>query len=223
MLIIFDLDDTLIDTERLMPFVLKKALKAMILEGLNCSENIAYKKLIKIDKKSKSTKDTINNFLISLKEDKKFFKIAFSGIYNNFFEEIEVFSLKNANKILKYLSKNHTLAIVSKGIKKLQFDKIKKASIDRAFFSKIIITDKDNKGFYYKKIIKELGFSRENTYIVGDKISTDLLPGQKLGCKTIHMRWGRGRNFKTDKKIDYSIKTLNELKKIFKRGENVIK
>ncbi len=216
MLIIFDLDDTLIDTtNKLTPIIFKKTLKIMISEGLPLKdENLAFKKLLQIDKTSLGSKESIKKFLSEINANKNFYDIAINVMSQPLDEDVKVFTTKDAKKILKYLSNNHTLALVSIGKEKFQFDKIQKAGIDTSIFSKIVITQKENKGFYYKKIIEQLNFSYQNTYVCGDKINVDLIPAKKIGCITIHMKWGRGKYLPENKNVDYTIKFLDEIKQI---------
>lgn len=213
MLIIFDLDDTLIDTtKKLTPIIFKKALKGLISSGLDIKdEDIAYKKLLEIDETTISSKESIKLFLNEINASQKFFDIAIDIMGQPLDEDIKIFTTKNAKKILKYLSYNHKLAIVSMGKEKFQFDKIQKAGIDTTIFSKIVVTQEENKGFHYKKIINELNFSYQNTYVCGDRINIDLLPAKEIGCKTIHMKWGRGKLLTDNKNVDYTINFLDEI------------
>lgn len=216
MLIIFDLDDTLIDTtQKLTPVLFKKALKVMMHHGLRVEdENSAYKKLLEIDKTSINSKESIKKFLCHINANENFYNIAVEVMSEPLDENIKVFTVKNAKKILRYLSNNHSLAIVSMGKENFQFDKIQKAGIDTSIFSKIIITQKENKGLHYQQIIEELNFSYQNTYVCGDKINVDLIPAKELGCKTIHIRWGRGKYLPENKNVDYTINFLDEIKEI---------
>jgi putative hydrolase of the HAD superfamily len=216
LLIIFDLDDTLIDTtQRLTPVIFKKVLKVMIREGLQVNnESSAYKKLLKIDKTSISSKESIKKFLYEINAYENFYDIAIKIMSQPLDDDVKVFAIKNVKKTLKYLSNNHTLALVSIGKVKFQFDKIQKAGIDTAIFSKIVITRRENKGYHYKKIIEQLNFTSQNTYVCGDKIKVDLIPAKKIGCKTIHMKWGRGKYLPENKNVDYTIKFLDEIKEI---------
>lgn len=213
MLIIFDLDDTLIDTtKKLTPIVLKKALKEMILKGFQVdNEDLAYKKLLEIDKTSSNSKESIKKFLSLYNANQNFYNIALEALRAPLDKDVKVFTLKNAKKILNYLTNNHTLALVSIGKEKFQFDKIQKAGIDTTIFSKIIITEEENKGFYYKQIIEELNFSSQSTYVCGDKINIDLLPAKEIGCTTIHIKWGRGKYLPENKNVDYTINFLDEI------------
>jgi len=217
LLIIFDLDDTLIDTTNsLTPFFLKKALKSMIRNGLEVKDELlAYKKIIQIDKTSISANETIKKFLNSINADLSFYPIALKAMRTNSIGRGKIYPLKNTKKVLKFLFKKHVIALVTIGNKKFQFDKIKKAGIDKSIFSKIVVVQDKNKGYHYKKIINELNFTYQDTYVCGDKVNIDLKPAKKLGCRTIHMKAGRGKNFKKDKDVDFSISNIEEIKKIF--------
>ncbi|MBN2479516.1 MAG: HAD family hydrolase [Parachlamydiales bacterium] len=215
MLIIFDLDDTLIDTYKcIVPTMLKQALLEAIKKGYQIKNfEKEYEKLLKIDRNSKSSKDTFEKFF---KNDSKFLDIvnkAYISLYPN---DIKIFTLKGVKKILKELSENHKLAIVTKGNKKFQLFKIKKAGIDSSLFSKIEVTQKENKGIFYKKIIDELGYKAEDCFVCADKIKVDLKPAKELGITTIHMKWGRSRKEKKDENVDFQIKNFEEIKQVLK-------
>jgi len=225
LLIIFDLDDTLIDTtEKFTPIIFRKILLSLKKNGLQISSiNESYKKLLEIDKNSFSSKESIKKFLYELKVNQKFYDIAFKAYSESLTEDIKIFPLKNAKKILKYLSNTYTLALVSIGNEKFQFDKMKKAGIDTSLFSKIVITPSENKGVYYKQIIEKFNFSFENTYVCGDKINIDLMPAKELGCITVHMRWGRGKRFLNDNVADYTINNVEEIKTILNENNKARK
>lgn len=218
MLIIFDLDDTLIDTSySVTPFFLKKILTALIKQGLQIDENVAYKKLIQINEKSISSSQAIKFFLYDLKAKNSFFDIAKQEMALFSIDDIKIFTIKNAKSILKYLSKTHRLAIVTCGREELQLNKIKKAGIDTSIFSKIVISTKKDKQPHYKKIIEELRCDINQTYVCGDRVKIDLMSAKKIGCKTIHMMHGRGKNIfskKDSKFVDYTITDLEEIKTI---------
>ena len=219
MLIIFDLDDTLIDTSgSVTPVFLRKTIKSLIKNGLKIDENSAFEKIIKIDKKSISSTQTVKNFLLKIDANKFFYDIALKAMKDINHDDIKIFTLKNAKSTLKYLSNFHKLAIVTAGDEKFQFYKIKKAGIDTSIFSKIVVAKDGDKEPYYKKIIEELKTDVKKSFVCGDRVKIDLLSAKKIGCKTIHMKWGRGKNIfnkKEDSKlVDYTINSLEEIKTI---------
>jgi len=219
LLIIFDLDDTLIDTSgSITPIFLRKTIKTLIKNGLKIDENKAFEEIIKIDKTCSSSKESVKKFLLNINANKIFYDIAYMAMTDSSLSDIKIFTLKNANQTLKYLSNLHKLAIVTAGDEKFQFYKIKKAGIDTSIFSKILIAKGGDKEPYYKKIIEELNFDVKKSFVCGDRVKIDLLGAKKIGCKTIRMKWGRGKNIfnkKEDSKlVDYTISSLEEIKTI---------
>ena len=218
MLIIFDLDDTLIDTSgSLIPICLKKALKEMIRNGLTVlDEEKAFSELIEINNNSYCSEDALKKFLEINNFDKYFLEIAKNDLQKPL-DNFKIFPLKNSLDTLEFLSKSYTLALVSKGNRSFQLKKIEIAGIDTSLFSKIIITKINNKGYYYKKLINYFKTSPQNTLVCGDKIKYDLLPAKNIGCKTVHMKWGRDKNIFESKIVDYHINDILEIKKIIRK------
>jgi FMN phosphatase YigB (HAD superfamily) len=102
------------------------------------------------------------------------------------------------------------------GSEKLQLQKLKKAGIDTSLLSKIIVAG-DDKTLAYKKIIKELKMNSSEVIVCGDRINNDLAPAKKMGCTTVHMKYGRGSSFEKDENIDFQIKELNSILEIINK------
>ncbi len=221
MLIIFDLDDTLIDTTSIVPVMLEKALRKMIEEDLSVSFSEGLKRLLEIDKRSIKAKESLKVFLSEIQADNKFYEIAVKEYYTKLPDHIKIFTLPGAKDILDELKKKHLLAILSIGKKSIQIDKLKKAGIDSALFSKIVITESEDKKPYYKEILDSLNYQAKECVACGDRISYDLKPAKELGCNTIHVKWGRGLNLIKDQYTDYSIDNLYEIPKIIKSWEKI--
>ena len=75
-----------------------------------------------------------------------------------------------------------------------QLFKMKNAGIDSTIFSKIVISEREDKKSSYKEVLEELNMPSDRTIVCGDRIKRDLTPAKELGCKTVHMHWGRGLN-----------------------------
>jgi len=216
LLIIFDLDDTLIETSlSITPNVLKKAFFRAIREGLEV-KNIEkeLEVLFKLDKKSSSSEETLKKFFIK-KRSIKFFEIAKKELFS-LDDQINILPTKNSLKVLKELKKFHKLGLVTIGDREVQMKKMKKAGIDTSFFS-IIDVLKNDKMISYKKILNM--HKKEKILVCGDRIDKDLKPAKFLKFITVHFVNGRGIN-QIDKEqvVDYKIKDLKEIFKII--GEN---
>lgn len=218
MLIIFDLDDTLIDTSGCTaPIKLKEALEVMVDAGLQVNSfEDASNLLSEVDSTSPNGNETLRAFLRKIDADDSFLKIGTEEMGKPVPEDTVIRQLEGASEILSWLKHNNYLALVSKGKEELQFQKMRKAGIDKDLFSKIIITEEYNKKDKYKEVMEELSFTSKDTIVVGDKFYSDLLPAKELGIRTVQMMWGRALKF-PEEGADFKINKLGELVKLLKK------
>lgn len=217
-MIIFDLDDTLIDTSgAVTPFKMKECLKRFIADGLSVPDfERAYGELLSINAKSHKSKDALVQFLIKFGGDPALVHGAMVEMSKPLPADFAVPTTPNAKEILKTFAKTHTLALVTGGHPPFQMEKLEKAGIDRAVFSNIAIPEDSVKKPFYQRLIQEFSLSPEEVLVCGDRIAMDLLPAFELGITTVHMRWGRGRLAETEKWIHHAISDLSELQRIVK-------
>lgn len=209
MLIIFDLDDTLIDTSgSIIPFKLERAFFEMKKRGADFKEN-DLDRLMEINKKELSSKDALKKFLKDY--DKKFFEMADKIVYSDVTGE-NVLELKGANKILKELKLFNKLALVSFGRENNQLKKMEKAGIDCDVFCIMRFLEEGSKRQAYLDVLTKLGFLAEDSLVCGDR-SRDLIPASDLNMKTIRMRYGRGV-IENDFKADFEVNSLFDVKNI---------
>jgi FMN phosphatase YigB (HAD superfamily) len=217
LLIIFDLDDTLIDTSGCIThFKLEDALNAMVSEGLVIADFLETLNLLRrLNSTSDSARTAIAEFVDILGIDKVFFEIGVKEVYENIASDLPIFPLDGAIEMLTELSCQHQLALVTLGRPSLQMDKMKKAGIDSRIFSKIVVTEEKNKKIHYQLIMDELGYNSTEVLVCGDRVPLDLIPARELGLKTVKIQWGRGLSSVGYKdKVDYCISELKELKNI---------
>ena len=217
MFIIFDLDDTLIDTSGcITPVKLEKALQCMVEEGLELGDfQKGLEQLLSLDRKSESAKSALEEFMEINDFDSKFLPLALHEVYSSFSEEIPVFAVEDAVEVLANLSYDHKMAIISIGKPELQMWKLKKAGIDSSLFCKIIVLEEKNKKKYYEELIQELNLSPSDVIVCGDRIPVDLAPAKQLGCKTIHMKKGRGlHSVGSEREVDFTITHLSQISKV---------
>ncbi len=223
MLIIFDLDDTLIDTSGcITPIKLEDALVRMKEAGLALPDMSEAKEMIKrLDESAESARQTLAEFLEICGADQKYLQIGVKEVYENISLDMPVFPLDNALLVLNELSALHQLALVTIGKREQQLQKMKKAGIDSTLFSKIVVSEERIKKTHYQTLVEELGFAPRDVLVCGDRIATDLTPAKELGFKTVHMRWGRGLSSAGAKSdVDYTISQLNEITEIIKNASN---
>lgn len=221
MLIIFDLDDTLIDTTgSITPVKLEQALVKMMEAGLEIGNfEEALDILKRLDTAAESGSQTLLEFLeISLIDKgayKKYFEVGQAELYGQLPSDFPIYPLDQALEVLEELGAQHQLALVSMGKPDQQLLKLKNAGIDSTIFSKIIISEDRDKKPHYKTILDELGFAPLQTVVCGDRVGRDLLPAKELGCITVQMQWGRGLNSThSPRDVDYAIRKLSQIKDI---------
>jgi putative hydrolase of the HAD superfamily len=217
-LIIFDLDDTLVDTTgSITPVKLEQALAKMVEAGLQAGDfQEALETLKRLDMASESASQTLLEFLEIINADKKYFEIGEAEVYGPLPSDIPVFPLEQVLEVLEELGAQHQLALVSMGKPDQQMLKLKNAGIDSTIFSKIIISESRDKKPHYKTILEELGFTPTQTLVCGDRIKRDLSPAKELGCITVQMQWGRGLSSPShgSQDVDFAIRKLSQIKDI---------
>jgi FMN phosphatase YigB (HAD superfamily) len=218
LLIIFDLDDTLIDTSgTVTPFKMKACLQRLIREGLEVADfEAAYQELLSYNSKAARSKDALALFLEKKGANPDWIRFAVEELTSPLPAEFVISTTPSAQEILHSCKKSHTLAIVTGGHPPFQREKLEKAGIDSSIFSKIAIPEDSIKKPFYERLIEEFSFSPDQVLVCGDRIAMDLLPGYQLGFTTVHMRWGRGALVETEKWIHHAIADLRELKRIVK-------
>lgn len=217
MLIIFDLDDTLVDTSGCVTYYkLEGALEAMVKAGLELPDFAQGLELLRrLNETASSAKESLAEFIELLGADPLFLEIGTREIYESDLPDLPLFPLDGAVELLSFLKIYHRLALVTVGYPSIQMQKLKKAGIDTSVFSKILITQEIDKKPLYRAIVGELGVSSREVLVCGDRISRDLTPGRELGFKTVLMKWGRGLTATLPSRdVDYAISSLNELKGI---------
>jgi putative hydrolase of the HAD superfamily len=217
LLIIFDLDDTLIDTTgSITPIQLEKALHQMVHAGLkvgNFEEALATLK--RMDLSSESASQTIKEFLELVDGDPALLPIGENIVYGDLPQDLTVFPLESAIEVLDYLKESHQLALVSMGKPHQQRLKMKSAGLDSTIFSKIVISEREDKRSSYQEVLEELNVTPERTVVCGDRVKRDLTPAKALGCRTIQMQWGRGRGITGSlPDVDFTIRRLTQIKEI---------
>lgn len=216
MLIIFDLDDTLIDTSgAITPFKLRCCLERMVDMGLKVIDmEGAYKDLLKRNSQAKGSMLAIQGFLKAYGGDLTHLEQLNLEMTRPLPDDFLIPTTPNAKTILEFFSKKCPLALVTGGYRPFQLQKLEKAGIDKSIFSKIGVPEDSIKKPFYEGIIQEFSVPAHEVWVCGDRIQVDLAPAHELGCKTVHMRWGRGNRVETEKWVDHAISDLRELKRI---------
>ncbi len=126
--------------------------------------------------------------------------------------------MDGAEQLLKEASQSYRLYAVSNGSAKVQWGRLGSAGIEKyfcgIFISQEIGFDKPSIEFFDRCFAKIDDFKRQETVIVGDSLSSDILGGKNAGIKTI---WYNPKGEKsTEIQPDYTIRHLNELLPLLK-------
>jgi FMN phosphatase YigB (HAD superfamily) len=216
LLIIFDLDDTLIDTSgSIIPFKMKICLEKLISEGLKIpSFEEGYEKLLSFNAASMKSKDALFDLVSFYGGDVSLVDRVIGEMTTPLPKDFFVKATPNAKEILDLFSKKHILTLVTSGYPPFQMEKLEKAGIDRSYFSKIAIPEDFVKKPLYASLLEEFSLSPEEAIVCGDRVALDLAPAFELGIRTVHMKWGRGIVGKTEPWISHAISDLSELRRI---------
>ena len=152
-MIIFDLDDTLIDTSgSILPGVLKNALKEMVGKGLLMANfSRSYKELLRLNTYHLSSGDAIKEFLEINSAPIHCLNAAINAVYENPVFNDPIQPVEDAIEVLQELSVSHPLVLVTKGKEKIQREKMKRAGILTQFFTKLYFCAEGDKKRFIKK------------------------------------------------------------------------
>jgi len=192
-LIIFDLDDTLVDTSEIYYKARESFLIILTQLGINKDESrrifeeIDTKNMISYgynpERYGKSMLDAYYYCLKKFNIPKstntvKQIKLCGEIVLLEFPELIE-----GATTLLKWCFKHYKMILYTRGIYDLQMKKINHVNIKR-YFTQIIISDEKN-STELKKIISSTNIKPGKSWVVGDSIQSDINPGVELGAKCI--------------------------------------
>ena len=196
--IFFDIDDTLYDSTKLSTFARKNSVDAMIDAGLPGSSEEIYKVL----------EEVINEFganygrhydellnMLGLSWDPK---IIAAGVVA--YERTKVGYLKpypGVIPLLLKLKKRYKLGIISNGLPVKQWEKLIGLGIHH-LFDTVATSGEHGLGKPQKEIfefaMEKLDAKPKESIMVGDRLDTDILGGNRAGMTTIRLKRGKYRN-----------------------------
>ncbi len=225
MLLIFDLDDTLIETTNV--FTAKKlenALKVMIADGLAIKDfNHACEMLLRMNQGANSTKNLILEFVELHGGNKKHVEMGMQEIEKINLDQYSFDEVDEVIELLEDLKRDHLICLVTRGKEEMQREKLRIFGLDESLFCEIVVTPYFNKGEHYAAISAKYGIQPHDMFVIGDRIEADLLDAKKMGAHTVHIRQGRGANCELQKEIvDHTIYELGELVSILENQEKLL-
>jgi len=208
-IVIFDLDDTLVDTES----VYHRAQEAMFTILKEHCSGIDLRKAFK-------TLREIDHELVLLHNGDHaygYWKLA-EALWLHFQARQ---SVKNdAMRVVKHLKRKYVLVLLSEGDRSVKIPVIRYHRFDRLFDEIVLPRRKDKVAFLRAKrkgervLFGQRHVKRYRLVVVGDRISQDIIPGQKIGAETI---WIKGPYFPgttREARPNHSLADLTQLLRI---------
>jgi FMN phosphatase YigB (HAD superfamily) len=223
--VIFDLDDTLVDTTKLMlPHAIEEAIEQMQRSGLPGTSQDLLESWHRIQ--FKNSRADLFSELTSLyltPTHQKHSAIVEAG-KNAFYhreikEEIQVFA--GLMEVLTTLGHSHKLFLVTSGVPKTQIHKIEKLGI-QFLFKKIIVTNPligETKQIAFRNLISEFKLDPKKVLVVGNRLDSEIVAGNNLGCSTCLVRHGEHRLLNCqneNEKPEFEIENILEIKNLCK-------
>ena len=122
--------------------------------------------------------------------------------------------IDGVHDMLKQIYTKHDLYVITNGVYAIQTSRFNKAGLEpyfkKRYISELMQTRKPDK-LFFDLIEKDLGgLDRENTYIIGDSLSSDIQGGINSGIKTI---WFNNKKEENNTTItpDYTVYNYAEL------------
>lgn len=220
--ILFDLDDTILDFKKAEKIALFKTLEEL---GVTPDDEIAQKySRYNISQWKRLELGEITRQEVKVNR----YKLLFDDIGADCSPELatEIYEEKlavghyfidGAEDLLKSLCKSYNLYLVSNGSKKVQTGRLASAGISPYFKGIFISQDvgyEKPSPLFFEKVFHSIdNFSKSETAIIGDSLSSDIKGGINAGIKTV---WFNPRKEINDSNIipDYEISLLSLLKKL---------
>ena len=188
--VFFDIDDTLYDTSGFAKLARKAALKAMIDAGLPLSPTEAYLILREIIKEKGSNYDKHFNILTKrVMGEEKPLLIALGMItYHNVkFALLRLFP--DTMSTLIYLKKsNYQMGVISNGLTIKQWEKLIRLGLYH-FFDEVVTSQEAESEkpdhIIFQLALERMGCKAEESVMVGNKFSEDILGATKAGMSAI--------------------------------------
>jgi len=143
--------------------------------------------------------------------------IIINKILNNLWGYVEN-CIKDSISILELLKPNYKIGLVSNFYGNIS-EICRDIGIDKFFDvmldSKVVNISKPNPEIF-SLAIKNLNSQPEDTIVIGDSYTRDILPSKAIGCKTVWLNKKSCEDFNKAESADYKITDIKDLKNIFK-------
>ncbi|MFA6830141.1 MAG: YjjG family noncanonical pyrimidine nucleotidase [Bacilli bacterium] len=218
-----DLDDTIFDFHKAEHIAVFKALEEF---GINPTKSILDRYSVinlfqwKLLEKGMITRAEVkvNRFKLLLHELNSLadpFSVAM--LYEKYLSQGHYY-MDGAHEAIVELSRKYNLYLVSNGTSKVQHGRLDSSDLQQ-YFKEIFISEeiglnKPDIGFFDYGFSKIPGFLKNESLMIGDSLSSDILGGLNAGIKTVWISMGKS----VDKEIvpDFVINGIKELPELLK-------
>ena len=220
--VLFDLDDTLLDFHRAEAEAIRHTLKEIGIDPTD--ENVdSYSKINRSCWAKLETGEYTRDEVLHRRFDMLFDSLGVTGDSHETQKLYEyrlslgAYYLDGAEELLDALHGKYKLYIVTNGIISVQSRRIKDSGIGK-YFEKIFVSEKigynkPDKRFFNAAFAEIPNFKHEETVIVGDILTSDILGGKNSGIKTVYFNPNCKKN-DTGITPDYEIAALGDLIKL---------
>ncbi|MFA6530880.1 MAG: TIGR02253 family HAD-type hydrolase [Candidatus Micrarchaeia archaeon] len=216
--IFFDIDDTLFPTSEFVELARKKALEAMIEQGVDEKYEILHERLMKIIGKKGSNYPNLFDELcgeLKIKRPSRFIAAAVAA-YHNTKSSISPYP-EVPRLLLRLRERGYKLYVASNGDAVKQWDKLIRMGIEM-YFEEVFVSEEmgERKSeHFFARAVKSVGATPKECIMVGNREDADIAPAKKAGLITIRVR--RGGYSKGKTVAHYDVKNLKALEKIIGR------
>ena len=218
--LVFDLDDTLLDTYgQLVPQASREACQAMISNGLNAS----LEQCLKTREDMAQTEKRINLFenmtaSLGVRTGVDPFSVALSGFEAFYDRKVEstISLFPAAREMLRMLKETYSLHLVTAGHRKTQKEKVTILDLEPLFDSITIVDtfEGQTKSKAFQNIQIQTGARPESHLSIGNRLDTDIAPAKSMNWSTCWVKYGeyaRSKATSTFEKPDFTIAAIQEL------------
>ncbi|WBW95452.1 HAD family hydrolase [Oceanirhabdus sp. W0125-5] len=218
--VIFDLDDTLYN-EKYFVYEGFKAVGEYLAEKYMLDYEEIYVNMMNILKKSGRGK--IFNIICN-KYDINEDILTLVEVYRNVKPKLELY--EDAQYILKKFKGKYKLGLITDGLAKVQWNKIRSLDLEK-YFDNIRVTDDLGEEFWkpnehvFLEMIKSLNCKPEEAVYIGDNPNKDFIGARKININTIRIIRPQGDYMQLklteEYEADFEITSLDKLEDVFKR------
>lgn len=210
--IIFDLDNTLHDTEFLTESVLNKTVKAMVEKGMKCNleEGISkFKEIISLNPSADKIRELAKSFG---SYDESIVQVGKNIYTNPEFEKLIIYP--DTKEVLERLKENYKLILISQGNFESQNKRIDTLEI-RHYFDDILLSEYGKKKESFQKVFDNLGLNADQILVVGDRIDNEIKIGNELEIRTCRIMKGKYKILEPKFKIEEPNYVINNLRELY--------